>query len=68
MAVQLTGKACSLLCCDDKAKVPIGEPGAVIATGVRGRQTIAPTDTTICALDHDIYIATYHKTLPTGST
>ena len=24
-----------LLCCDDKAKVPIGEPGFGVSTGVR---------------------------------
>ena len=40
--------------CDDKAKVPIGEPGHVISTGVRGKKSIAPTSTTYAALDHDM--------------
>ena len=43
-----------VFCCDDKAKVPIGEPGAPIFTGVRGKKTIAPSCTTLAALDHDI--------------
>ena len=40
--------------CDDKAKVPIGEPGFAVSTGVRGKQTIAPTSTTLVAGDHDM--------------
>ena len=40
--------------CDDKAKVSFGEPGAAISSGVRGRQSIVPTTTTLGALDHDV--------------
>lgn len=28
---------CMMVCCDDKAKVPIGDPGAAVSTGVRGK-------------------------------
>ncbi len=53
-------KACEMckdavqLCCDDKAKVPVGEPGCAVSTGVRGIRTLAPTTTTLCSLDHDM--------------
>ena len=46
-----------LFCCDDKAKVAVGEPGAPISTGVRGRKTITPASITLEALDHDIHKA-----------
>ena len=36
---------------DDKAKVPVGEPGGAVSTGVRGMLSIVPTDTTLVALD-----------------
>lgn len=52
-AVEL-GKKCVLFCSDDKAKVPVGEPGAAVSTGVRGRTSIVPTSTTLVALDHDM--------------
>ena len=39
---------------DDKAKVPVGNPGSPVSTGVRGRQSIAPTNTDLVALDHDM--------------
>ncbi|XP_070559193.1 uncharacterized protein [Ptychodera flava] len=45
---------CVMFCCDDKAKVPFGEPGHAVSTGVRGKKTITPTGTTLCALDHDM--------------
>lgn len=52
--VILLGKAkCCLLFCDDKAKVPFGEPGHVVSTGVRGRSSLAPTTSTYNAADHD---------------
>ena len=47
-------EATSLLFCDDKAKVPVGEPGTAVSTGVRGRMSIVPTSTTLGALDHDM--------------
>jgi hypothetical protein len=43
-----------LMFCDDKAKVPIGEPGTPVSTGVRGRQTLAPSASTLAACDHDM--------------
>ncbi|CAG2208657.1 unnamed protein product [Mytilus edulis] len=43
-----------LFFCDDKAKVKVGEPGFAISSGVRGRVTIAPTNTTLVAGDHDM--------------
>ncbi|XP_033753387.1 uncharacterized protein LOC117336839 [Pecten maximus] len=45
---------CTLLFCDDKAKVPFGDPGHLISTGVRGKKTIVPSTTTLVALDHDM--------------
>ena len=32
----------------------LGEPGFAVSTGVRGKKTIAPTDTTLVAADHDM--------------
>ena len=43
--------------CDDKAKVPVGEPAVPVSTGVRGRMSIVPTATTLGALDHDMHKA-----------
>ena len=45
-----------LLFCDDKAKVPPGEPGVVVSTGVRGRESIVPTQETLVACDHDVAV------------
>ena len=55
MAVGLKSQ-CNLVmvCCDDKAKVPVGEPGFAVSTGVRGKRTIAPTSTTLESADHDM--------------
>lgn len=54
--VTMLGQAtCCLLFCDDKAKVPFGEPGHVLSTGVRGRSSLAPTTTTYVAEDHDLH-------------
>lgn len=52
-AIQMKEHTC-LLFCDDKAKVPFGEPGSAVSTGVRGRMSIVPTTTTLGALDHDM--------------
>lgn len=41
--------------CDDKAKIPVGEPDAPISTGVRGKKTFAPVSTTLAAKDHDMH-------------
>ena len=48
------GPACQLFFCDDKAKVPVGEPDVALATGVRGKMSIAPTGTVLSAADHDV--------------
>jgi hypothetical protein len=53
MAIRLKGKL-ALLFCDDKAKVPFGEPGLAVSTGVRGKASIVPTSTTLTAMDHDM--------------
>ena len=44
-----------VFCCDDKAKVHVGEPTAPVSTGVRGRTSIVPLSTTLEALDHDLH-------------
>ena len=41
--------------CDDKSKIHVGEPGAPVSTGVRGKTSITTKDTTLEALDHDLY-------------
>ena len=51
-AIELKGN-CLLFFCDDKSKVPIGEPGLPVSTGVRGKKTLAPSDITMAAMDHD---------------
>ena len=43
-----------LLCCDDKAKVPFGEPGKAVSTAVRGKKSIVPTSSKLVAMDHDM--------------
>ena len=55
-AVELKQKGLpsTILFCDDKAKVPFGEPGSSISTGVRGKTSIVPSSTTLVALDHDM--------------
>ena len=53
-AVELKNHSCALICSDDKAKVPYGSPGVFVSTGVRGKKTIAPVNTTLGALDHDM--------------
>lgn len=39
---------------DDKAKIPVGEPGEPVSTGVRGRHSISPSTSQLAALDHDM--------------
>ena len=46
---------CSLIFCDSKAKMDVGEPSLAILTGVRGKETLAPTTSQISALDHDVH-------------
>lgn len=46
-----------LFCSDGKAKVPVGEPDRPVSTGVRGRLSIAPVDTELSSLDHDMKTA-----------
>lgn len=52
-AIEMKEDSC-LLFCDDKAKVPFGEPGCALSTGVRGRMSIVRTTTTLGALDNDL--------------
>ena len=44
-----------VFCCDDKAKVHVGEPTAPVSAGVKGRTSIVPLSTTLEALDHDLH-------------
>ena len=44
----------ALFFCGDKAKIPVGEPGSAVSTGVRGKKSIAPCSSTISSLDHDM--------------
>ena len=50
---------CLMVCLDDKATVPVGEPGKPQATGVRGHNcSLAPVHGSILsALDHDFHLA-----------
>ena len=43
-----------MLCCDDKAKVPVGNPGVPVSTGVRGKKTIAIVTEELLACYHDM--------------
>ncbi|WAQ93813.1 LOW QUALITY PROTEIN: hypothetical protein MAR_006284 [Mya arenaria] len=52
-AIEL-GPDAIMLCCDDKAKVPVGDPGVFVSTGVRGKKTLAPVSESLEALDHDM--------------
>jgi hypothetical protein len=54
LAVKL-GPTCKLFFCDDKAKVPLGEPDVMLSTGVRGKLSLAPSQTTLVAADHDVH-------------
>ena len=53
MSIELKEKAL-LMFCDDKAKVPFGDPGSAVSSGVRGKKTIVPRTTTLASLDHDM--------------
>ena len=47
----------ALVCVDNKAIVPVGEPGAPVSTGVRGHnQSLVPVGATASALDHDFHL------------
>lgn len=52
-AIELQDKVV-LLCSDDKAKVPFGEPGVAVSTAVCGKKSIVPTATSLVAMDHDM--------------
>ena len=53
--MQTSNNKIVMFVCDDKAKVPIGEPGVPISTGVRGKKSIMPTTSTLGAMDHDFH-------------
>ena len=44
----------TLVFADDKAKINVGEPGALVSSGVHGKKTLAPVATDLSALDHDM--------------
>lgn len=44
----------TFICMDDKAKVDFEEPGFALSPGVRGKESIVPTNSELCALDHDV--------------
>ncbi|CAC5421869.1 unnamed protein product [Mytilus coruscus] len=52
----------ALVCVDDKASIPIGEPGVPMATVARGKQTIVQGDMPFMVADHDT--ATKCKIVP----
>ena len=61
MAVNV-GRACTLLCLDDKSVVPIGEPGAPTSTEVRAHnKSLIPEGAKLSALDHDFHT---HEVIP----
>ena len=39
---------------DDKANLDYGEPGTALSTGVRGKKSLIPINSTLRALDHDV--------------
>ena len=45
---------CLFISYDDKAKVDSGEPGTALLTGVRGKKSLIPINSTLGALDHDV--------------
>ena len=49
----------TFVCLDDKAIVPVGEPGIPISTGVRGHnKVLTPSDgPKLVCTDHDFHIA-----------
>ena len=53
LAIQDRGN-CVFISCDDKSKIDFGEPGHVLSSGVRGKKSIAPSNTTLVSLDHDV--------------
>lgn len=54
LAVKLN-RVSSLFFMDDKAKINFGEPGHILSTGVSGKASLAPTQTTLSAEDHDVH-------------
>lgn len=53
MAIEVKNEAI-LVCCDDKANVPIGDPRGLVSTGVRGRHSIVSSSSDLSALDYDM--------------
>jgi hypothetical protein len=61
MAV-MTREEAVMICVDDKAIVPVGEPNCPISTGVRAHnKALVPSTATLSALDHDFHI---HGAIP----
>ena len=53
LAIQDRGN-CVFISCDDKSKIDFGEPGHVLSSGVHGKKSIAPSNTTLVSLDHEV--------------
>ena len=45
---------CLFISYDNKAKVDYGEPGTALLTGVGGKKSLIPINSTLGALDHDV--------------
>lgn len=61
MAVLLRDKS-DFICLDDKAVVPMGEPGNPVSSGVRpNHQALVPAGVRLVALDHDLHV---HGAIP----
>ena len=45
---------CLFVSCDNKAKADYSEPGTALSTGVRGKKSLIPINSTLGALDHDV--------------
>ena len=42
------------VCMDDKSKIDFGEPGMFSSSGVRGKKSIVPMNSSLSCLDHDV--------------
>ena len=55
----------TLVSVDDKAIIPIGDPGATVSTGVRGHhRSLVPSSSFLGALDHNFHV---HGVVPSVS-
>ena len=52
MAIEHT-ENCLFVSCDNNANFDYSEPGTALSTGVRGKKSLIPINSTLGALDHD---------------